>query len=375
MVICGECGEHNSDDLQFCGACGAYLEWKGARADGQSVSIAAPAPNAGASQPAPHPGFQSTPQQGPHPGFQPASQQGPHPGLQPVSQQGPQPATFQGEPAPLKPTDTVPRRRHYADTPQPRPPAPGDLICGQCGTGNVSTRRFCGRCGAALAEATVVPTPWWRRLLPRRTRKVPKSGERPHRSAARGLLSRAFRVLRWVLVLLLVLAGLAYALAPGVRGWANPSLTTVARKAQSIFKPVYVPVRPVDVLASGELPDHPARAVSDGFTNTHWAMPEGGAEPVLMFRFENPVDLKRAIVRSGASDDFQSTHRPERLHLVFSTGKTTDLTLVDSPDPQILDLPGSEGATSVEIHIVSRYPAFSGPNLALTEIEFFEQES
>jgi zinc-ribbon domain len=369
MVICGECGERNPDGVQFCGACGAYLEWRGARADGQPVSTAASTPNSGA--PTPQPG----PQPGHHPGFQTGPQPGPQPGFQPGIQPGPPSEALSGQPAPLKPTEPVPRRRRYADSPQPSPPSPGDLICGQCGTGNVPTRRFCNRCGAALAEATVVPTPWWRRLLPRRTRKVPKSGDRPRRRASRGPLSRAFRVLRWGLVLLLVLAGLAYVLAPGVRSWANPSIATVTRKAQSIFKPVYVPVRPVEVSASGELPDHPARAASDGFTTTHWALPEGGSESILVFRFERPVNLKRAIVHSGASDDFQATHRPERLHLVFSTGQTTDLTLVDTPDQQIHGLPGSEGATSVEIHIVSLYHAISGPNLALTEIEFFEQVS
>jgi hypothetical protein len=278
----------------------------------------------------------------------------------------------------MRPTEPVPRRHGYFDARQPRPLSPGDLICGQCGTGNAPTRRFCGRCGAALVEAAVVPVPWWRRLLPKRTqrtRKAPKSGQRPRRRRSRGLLNRAFRALCWVLVLLLALSGLAYGLVPGVRSWANPNFTTMSRKAQSIFKPVYVPTRPVGVDSNGELPDHPADAVSDGFTTTYWAVPGGGPEPILVFRFEHAVNLKRAIVRSGASDNFQASHRPQRLHLVFSSGRTTDLNLVDSPDPQTLDLPGSEGATSVEIHIVAQYHAVSGPNLAMTEIEFFEQQS
>ena len=39
---------------------------------------------------------------------------------------------------------------------------PGDLVCSECGEGNDPSRKFCGRCGSFLANATAFPTKSWR---------------------------------------------------------------------------------------------------------------------------------------------------------------------------------------------------------------------
>jgi ribosomal protein L40E len=325
MIICGQCGERNLPEAQFCRACQAFLEWEGDRADEPVHATASTA-----------------------------------------------------EPVPLQPAEPAPQpSSRPSEVPDHQPLSPGDLICGQCGTGNIPTRRFCRRCAAPLADAVVVRPPWWRRLLPRRRRRVRQSGERPRkrRTPVRAVLRAIFRGLRWAVVSLLVLAVLGYGLLPSVRGWVNPTAATAWHKAKSVVSPNYVPARPTAITSNGALPDHPPALVSDTITTTYWAVREGGPEPALVFTFERPVNLKRVIVHNGAAQNFQNAHRARQLHLVFSTGQTADLTLRDSPDPQTLTIPGSPGANRVEIHIVSLYHAVRGTDLAVAEIELFEQPS
>ena len=60
---------------------------------------------------------------------------------------------------------------------------------------------------------------------------------------------------------------------------------------------------------------------------------------------------------------------------MFSTGHTADVILTDSPDPQTLDIPGGDNATSVEIHLISFYHAVEGTDVAIAEIELFAHRS
>ena len=60
---------------------------------------------------------------------------------------------------------------------KPRPPKPGDLVCGECWQGNDPARKSCSRCGYTLSEAEVAGAqvtedPWWRRTHNRRCRKI-----------------------------------------------------------------------------------------------------------------------------------------------------------------------------------------------------------
>jgi hypothetical protein len=90
--------------------------------------------------------------------------------------------------------------------------------------------------------------------------------------------------------------------------------------------------------------------------------------------FEGKVNLDKAIIRSGASDNFQGFNRPKQLHLVFSNGQTSDINLDDRAEPQEKTIGHGHGITSVEIHIVSVYKAFQGTDTALTEIELFREK-
>ncbi|WP_018681100.1 NADase-type glycan-binding domain-containing protein [Actinokineospora enzanensis] len=282
------------------------------------------------------------------------------------------------QPGAVLPQDSAPARPTVRRQPPTRALKPGDLVCGECGEGNQPTRKFCGRCGNSLAAADVVRTPWWRRLLPRRGAKVRRSGERPRNRRGKSKLGAAFgavfRVTRRVVSAVLVIAGIAYGISGDFRSWVNAHAIALEQDVEGVVLPQYAPVAPVEITATSELLDHPGASAFDGFSNTFWAAPAAGPEPVLVARFAQPVTLSRAIIRTGARDEFQARHRPHRLHLVFSTGRTADVELKDNPDPQQVDLADGAGVTSVEVHVVSLYQSVKGTDVALTEIEFFTEQ-
>lgn len=325
MIVCVRCGEHNAVGTEFCGACGTFLEWEGA-----SATVAEPARAA-----------------------QPSA-------MQPAEQQG-----------------AVPK--HRARPTQPRPAQPGDLICGQCGSGNAPVRRFCGRCGASLVEAAAVALPWWRRWIPRREPKTLKAGARPGRDGVRrrtglGPAARGFfRVARWFVAVLLVVSGALYGLHVPFRQAVNDQALSWKRDVEDIFVTRLDPVRPTGVTATVERPDHPGNLVSDNAFNTYWAAPVDQGELALVLTFDHPVDLRKAIVRVGVEKEFQSAHRPQKWHLVYSTGKTYDVDLADTPDPQEITLDNSAGSTSVEVHVVALNRSLRGTDVAISEIELFER--
>jgi hypothetical protein len=257
---------------------------------------------------------------------------------------------------------------------------PGDLVCGECGEGNSVARKFCSRCGTSLAEAAVVKTPWWRKLLPRRGAKVRKSGERSKRRGRGGktklavFVSTTFRTIRRVVALALVVGGVAYGLFTPFRGWVNEQAAQAKGTFEQMFFPQYAPVSAAEApVASLALPDHPANMAVDGKSNSFWGAPVGGAEINMVVKFDRKVNLAKIIVHNGNGEGFKESHRAEKLHLVFNNGHTTDVNLQDRPDPQTLEIENGDGVSSVEIHVLSTFKSVSGTDLAISEIEFFEE--
>jgi uncharacterized OB-fold protein len=328
MVVCAKCGNRNLDEAEFCGECGRYLKW------GDDEPAAAQVPE--------------------------------------------KVAVAQAEvvqPAP----ETAPVRHATIEPTETRALQPGDLICGQCGMGNVPTRKFCSRCGHSLAESVAVAVPWWRRVLPRRKRKEFSAGSRPGQDGVRRRTGRAAaakrgigKVVRRTIAVIVALAAVLYAAYVPFRTTVNHFATGVWNQATGIFETKYVPVHPTRVTATASEPGHDGNLAADNATNTYWAAPVNGAEPALVFTFDHAADLRRAIIRSGIGDKFQSAHRPAKLHLVFSTGKTFDVALADTPDAQTVDIGNSAGATSVEVHVVALHRSLSGTDVAISEIELFE---
>jgi hypothetical protein len=284
------------------------------------------------------------------------------------------------QPEAVVPQEAAKKPPQVRRQPPSRKLQPGDLVCGECGEGNSVTRKFCSRCGTSLAEATVVKTPWWRRLLPRRGAKVRKSGERPKRRGRGGktklgvFVSTTFKTLRRVVALALVVGGVAYGLFAPFRGFVNERAAEAKGVFERTFFPQYAPVSAAEApTASAALPDHPANMAVDGQSNSFWAAPVGGVEPNMVVKFDRTVDLAKLIVHNGDGAGFKESARAQKLHLVFSNGKTTDVNLQDRPDPQTLEIENGEGINSVEIHVVATFKSVSGTNLAISEIEFFEE--
>ena len=76
----------------------------------------------------------------------------------------------------------------------------------------------------------------------------------------------------------------------------------------------------------------------------------------------------------GSSSPVSAFSRASKLHLVFNTGKSSDISLKDSPEQQKVDIHNGHGVTQVEIHVVGTYEAIGNPDVALTEIELFKEK-
>ncbi|WP_053720824.1 NADase-type glycan-binding domain-containing protein [Saccharothrix sp. NRRL B-16348] len=277
-----------------------------------------------------------------------------------------QPAPVQ--PGAVQPTDQRPAGTHRPRLTERRTPRAGDLICGQCGEANPPTRRFCARCGSALVEAAVVPEKWWRKLLPRR--KPPETGSRPRRRVG-SVRRRVGQVLRWSFVVALLGAVGAYGLVPSFRGLVNSRAVSITQDVKGLFVIALTPVRPTGITATAESPGHPPDLAFDNATTTFWLAPVEPRPPALVLDFGREVDLREAIVRVGNPADLQAAHRPKKLHLVFPTGRTSDIDIADTPDQQTVKVESGGAARSVEVHVVEWHGSLRGNEVALAEIEFF----
>jgi hypothetical protein len=253
---------------------------------------------------------------------------------------------------------------------------PDDLICGNCGEGNPPTRRFCSRCGSSLDTAVVAPTPWWRKILKFFQFRLRPLGSRPKRRF-RGMASIS-ALIRRTLMAAVVIAALAYAIFPPLRSAVNTSVGQLRDRIEAMFTQKYLPVHPTSTTATAQVPQNPAALATDSFKNTYWIAPDAATQPTLVVGFDSPTKLVGAAIHSGGGDDLQALGRPEKLHLVFSDGHrvlgTSDVTLADTLDEQKVTFDGKDGATSVEVHIVSVYRSVRTPAVALSEIEFSERQ-
>jgi hypothetical protein len=310
--------------------------------------------------PAQQPGLQQPGAQRPGAPQQPGGQQ---PGdRQPGSQQ----------PGAQRPGAAQTRRRQYVDEAVDEPPPePGDLICGQCGAGNVPTRRFCRRCGNSLADAPVAgKKSWWRRLLDWFNGDSRRRYEAGHRRKVR-LPSR----LRKLIVLLLVLVvGGFLVLVPG-RGPIRSGINLVRDRLAK-----HVEVTPVRAEASSSAPGSSPQQAIDGATNTFWAPAARGDSAVggwMQAEFANPVRLLDVLIYPGVAPDrptFLTEGRPKavRITVTSKSGKVTnkDVTLTDLQGKHRYSVKASDAVT-VRVTLLSAYGAQVGRVVAIAELEFF----
>jgi ribosomal protein L40E len=275
-----------------------------------------------------------------------------------------------------------------APRPKVKPVAPaddvreGDLICGQCGAGNVSTRRFCRRCGSFLEDAVVYHQSRWQRFLQRRRRrKIHPAGSRPG-SGGHGRLRAPGWLTSWVTKVLSA-AVVLFALAATVGPFHNTIQSHISRWSGDVGRflhPTYTPVHPITATATSQTLGHGASLAIDGATNTCWQTSSGnnGVGQSLTITFAKPVNIARVGILSGDQDTGQSyltLARPQLVHLVFngSPSSSQDITVADQSSFQTFGV-SSHHATSMTLTIVSSYQSPVGHNAAIAEVEFYTKD-
>lgn len=260
---------------------------------------------------------------------------------------------------------------------------PGDLICGNCGEGNVPTRRFCSRCGMTLVEAVSVKTPWWRRFVPRRGPKVVKldgknmSGKSAARAGSgfdfKHLLRQIYRGARIAVAVAILLGGALYGAYPPFRNAINSRVESAKSHISNDIGNNLQPIHAVTVTANAAEPNHPAFFATDELTNTYWLAPWSDSHiPTLTLTFSHRVTIKKMILHSGASDAFIADGRPSSLHLVFSNDESFTISPQDTSQAQTITIDHADLISSVEIQVSAVYPGTGGnSNVAVSEVELF----
>jgi hypothetical protein len=269
-------------------------------------------------------------------------------------------------------------RPRAAARPEPRPGErynPGDLICGQCGTGNAPSRRFCRRCGASLVEAAVVATPWWRRIFPARI--ASRAGTRPdaiRRTVDGSRFASGAKLLAKTLIALILIGAVAVlAASPDTRTrLTNRAVAAVKDVRRAYFVGEFVQVRPEGAQASSEVIGHPAQFLVDPNAG-YWAADTAqDAQPVATLNFAQATDLDYVVVTSGAGQDFAKMGRPRQLRVTYlPAGVSEKVNLSDDPKPLRYHLHGRQ-ASAVRLQIVAVYPTAQSSLVAISELSFFK---
>jgi hypothetical protein len=400
VIVCKQCGNHNEEGSEFCGSCGAFLEWTGERVDERRASVASPAP------PPSLPEIPTTPQEPAHPPPDPpvpardaAAPSLERPGspqesaaiepdvLPPESQPEPKAS----EPIARRPTEERARPAPRVAPPERPEPSPGDVMCPQCREPNDPSRTFCRRCGSPLAAGVPASAParsWWQRLIGRLRRRPEQplaAGERREpETSLRGRARGAQRAARRTEGIARSLrgkarAGLALVALLGVG--VGVGVPNVRQRIVCVVKPSFDPVHPVAANAAG-IQGHEAAALIDGNTSTYWAA-SGSTGQTITIGFQGPVGLARIGFTLGAQEkpngeDFLTRGRPATLRIqalardgtVLLSRDIGDLTDTAQFQARRIDAPN---ATTVGIQVEgSHAPAKGAPaTVAIAEIEFW----
>lgn len=343
-ATCETCGEPNPPYSEFCIACGSYLGWQDRR-PAQQTPRPADAP----------------------PDHTPPSHTGPPPTV---------PAVAAGE------------TRRVVTAPPAAPAREGETQCPACGRPNPADRRFCGKCGGALAVGTGTPPPpsppaepGWRRFLPGNTSRSRA------RAAYRRSLPVRYRVTR-------VLAGVAViAVGGGLLSLAGHNPAGWLREQWYAVRGTLEPVPEVtakadpDRTVEGYLPGFAVDNTKDQAWATTWGgggaagttcgpIPRGGSA-ALILTLPRAVTLRGVEVTAGLpADDPQRVlqQRPRRLQLTFDDGTCQRVELADEAGVQVRRL-RPVSTTTVRVEIAATAPPRSGadPRVAIGEIRLLRR--
>lgn len=362
-VVCTKCGFLNAPGDQFCGSCGAFLEWEG--------SVVAPG-GAGAPR---TPGAAATAPGSGAPAMPPAA-----------ARAASAPAGVASASAAAPPATA------------PASPAAGGanagplLRCPACGVANAPTRTFCQSCGARLASADRV-TARSREEIAAAVAAVPQHA--PARPAPPTTPAPASRTdsgrsnpLGWILLVVIagVLVGVGVIVVPGLlRGSGPAPLASSAPAAAtpsasaSASASAVVSARPASPkpsaatskalrltsasassVAQGNTARYGPQNAIDGDATTSWQ--EGsptekgqwlevafGASTVTAVQIRNGFDASTALYKGNL--------RLKDVQISIDGGTPVSIRLKDTSSWQRVDLPATAGATRLRITIVSTYPA------------------
>jgi hypothetical protein len=356
MAMCEECGAPADGADDFCGACGAFTGWRRDAAPAVAAAAAAPAPqSAGPAEPAEAAGAGTAAEAPAAPVPAPAPVPKPEP--EPAEAREPSVAVMPGKPS-LERVERRSTRDEYVASPD-------DLECPDCHSPNPAARRFCRRCGHALAVPVVAArAPWWRRLAARlAARRRRRRLARSHNTWAK--ISRVLTPL----LALAVVGGAVWLATPYVPRILGDVRNHVAKRA---------PVNPQTVTASSSAPGHPAAYAADGTWNKWWAPTDPAGGQWVQADFAAGFDLSDLVVLSGASelqDQYLQEARPHVFQLTawVADGRTVTRTITLQDHSGVQDFPlAIPGVTQVRLTIVSSYGQGPGRLTAVGELEFYE---
>ena len=348
-LICSKCGFSNVPGDQFCGSCGAFLEWEGvAAADGPATQAPSDVPALGP-RTAAAAGTQAPPPVG-----------------------APPPATT----APIAASD----------------PTASLIRCPACGIANPPGRTFCQSCGTKLPEtAAVRPASAEQIAAAVAAPYQPAGGQArtaaadPDESAGRGGL------LKWLLVIgvLGVLVGVAVVVGGSLlKGTAssdastNPSVGVVppsgsatgsgapvasggasGAPATSAPPAVSVPLALTGATASSVVGDlakfQPGMAI-DGDPTTCWQEGNTREKGEWIEVTLAPAQVTALILTNGYNASralFKGNLRLKDIEISINGGAAIQARLKDVGTPQRIPVTPVDAATTIRITIVSTYPS------------------
>jgi len=310
----------------------------------------------------------------------------------------PTPLPQAAPPTPVSQLPGAAEAKRFAPRPvvQHGPPKAGDLVCGNCGTGNDPARKFCRQCGASLVAAVVEPKlPWWKRLFQRSKKKVPPP--RPtgpgHPSKRTQRRRNARKVLGWFRMGLMVIAiggALGIAALPALRTKVTDFASCKSRQARAIVKPPLksIPLQ-VTATATPDSPEHPAIKAFDTNIATYWQVPLGtrdnGAGSSLTVEFDRPSTVRQIHFFPGLPKDQRPDSQPTPQNVKFAfisldgdgkeVPKEESFTLAGNvvEEDQLLKLDKArKKIVKVKITIVDLLPNVgAGTQVAVTDVQFF----
>lgn len=371
MKVCGRCGANNDDNADFCGGCGAFLEFEEQPAPSRPVPApppsvpavprpewpAAPTPPASASvPPAPVPMASLPAPSVPAP-------------AQPVPARPAPARPVAAQPMPVQPAQAQPHHRRRVDQ-VPVIDTGGAMLCPSCGAGNDTTRRFCRRCGQPLIAREVERLSWWRRLLRRLRGQPRRAGYRPSQRATIRPLTVVLTSLLGIAIIIGVTPMLRHRVVDGTVAGYNAIRDRMKDP---------VSMAPRDPAASSTASGLDATRLIDGATDTYWApaVPAPAIGEWIEVKLENPRRVVSLIIYAGVSTDRPSFLTQARPHEVLVTLRTKDrgeitktVSLADKTGQQRYSVKGSD-VVAIRLTIKSAYGADAGRRVALAELEVF----